>query len=60
MSIDANGNGKISLAELDKAVLVLWPRVHHHKPVLIRAFQAADGEWKAEMTTAATIRCVWN
>ncbi|KAJ9460872.1 Flagellar calcium-binding protein [Diplonema papillatum] len=39
--IDPNGNGVLSLAELDKAVVELWPEFNH-KPALMRAYAAAD------------------
>jgi Ca2+-binding EF-hand superfamily protein len=39
--IDYNGNGALSLAEIDKAVLELWPQFNH-KPALMRAYRAAD------------------
>ena len=39
--MDYNGNGVLSLAEIDKAVVELWPTLNH-KPVLMRAYQAAD------------------
>ena len=39
--IDYNGNGALSLAEIDKAVLELWPHFNH-KPALMRAYKAAD------------------
>ena len=39
--IDYNGNGMLSLAEIDKAVLELWPQFDH-KRALMRAYQAAD------------------
>ena len=38
---DANGNGGLSLAEIDKAVLELWPQ-YDHKRALMRAYKAAD------------------
>ena len=38
---DVNGNGGLSLAEIDKAVAELYPEFDH-KPVLMRAFKAAD------------------
>eukprot|EP01043_Picozoa_sp_COSAG02_P073662 COSAG02_NODE_14415_length_1275_cov_1.158163_1_plen_245_part_00 len=38
---DYNGNGALSLAEIDKAVLELWPQFNH-KPALMRAYRAAD------------------
>jgi len=34
--LDVNGNGKVSLAELDKLVVDRWPLLHHG-PALIRA-----------------------
>ena len=39
--IDYNGNGLLSLAEIDKAVVELWPHFDH-KPALMRAYKAAD------------------
>jgi Ca2+-binding EF-hand superfamily protein len=38
---DANGNGGLSLAEIDKAVVELWPHFDH-KRALMRAYKAAD------------------
>lgn len=38
---DYNGNGMLSLAELDKAVMDLWPELNH-KPAIMRAYKAAD------------------
>jgi Ca2+-binding EF-hand superfamily protein len=40
---DYNGNGMLSLAELDKAVSELWPDLNH-KPAIMRAYRAADGQ----------------
>lgn len=39
--VDFNGNGMLSLAELDKAVVELWP-TFNNKPVILRAYKAAD------------------
>ena len=39
--MDNNGNGKLSLAEIDKAVAETWPEFNH-KPALMRAYRAAD------------------
>ena len=39
--MDSNGSGTLSLAEIDKAVLELWP-AFDHKPALMRAYKAAD------------------
>jgi Ca2+-binding EF-hand superfamily protein len=39
--IDFNGNGMLSLAELDKAVIELWPHFNN-KPAIMRAYKAAD------------------
>ena len=39
--VDPNGNGLLSLAELDKAVIELWPRFNN-KPAILRAYKAAD------------------
>ena len=40
-SMDYNGNGTLSLAEIDKAVLEMWPHFNH-QPALMRAYKAAD------------------
>ena len=39
--MDYNGNGGLSLAEIDKAVIEIWPKFNH-KPALMRAYKAAD------------------
>ena len=39
--MDSNGNGGLSLAEIDKAVIELYPG-YDHKPALMRAYKAAD------------------
>jgi Ca2+-binding EF-hand superfamily protein len=39
--IDLNSNGILSLAEIDKAVIEIWPEFNH-KQVLMRAYKAAD------------------
>eukprot|EP01065_Artemidia_motanka_P040122 TRINITY_DN4974_c1_g3_i5.p1 TRINITY_DN4974_c1_g3~~TRINITY_DN4974_c1_g3_i5.p1 ORF type:complete len:546 (+),score=178.43 TRINITY_DN4974_c1_g3_i5:53-1690(+) len=39
--LDPNGNGTLSLAELDKGVVELWPQFNH-KPAIMRAYKAAD------------------
>ena len=39
--MDGNGNGLLSLAEIDLAVSTLYPDFDH-KPVLMRAYKAAD------------------
>ena len=39
--MDYNGNGALSLAEIDKAVVELWPQFNN-KPALMRAYKAAD------------------
>ena len=39
--MDVNGNGGLSLAEIDKAVVELWP-AFNHKAALMRAYRAAD------------------
>ena len=38
--MDYNGNNTLSLAEIDKAVIEIWPQFNH-KPALMRAHQAA-------------------
>ena len=39
--MDGNSNGLLSLAEIDKAVIEIWPEFNH-KQVLMRAYKAAD------------------
>ena len=39
--MDYNGNGVLSLAEIDKAIIELWPQLNH-KQVLMMAYHAAD------------------
>jgi Ca2+-binding EF-hand superfamily protein len=39
--MDYNGNGALSLAEIDKAIVESYPE-YNHKPALMRAYQAAD------------------
>jgi Ca2+-binding EF-hand superfamily protein len=39
---DYNGNGILSLAEIDKAVIELYPHLAKDKPAIIRAYKAAD------------------
>jgi Ca2+-binding EF-hand superfamily protein len=39
--LDFNGNGMLSLAELDKAVVELWPKFNN-KPAILRAYKACD------------------
>ena len=39
--LDNNGNGGLSLAEIDKGVIELWPSFNC-KPALLRAYKAAD------------------
>ncbi|CAG8535404.1 7575_t:CDS:2 [Dentiscutata heterogama] len=39
---DYNNNGLLSLAEIDKAVIELYPQFADEKPVLMRAYKAAD------------------
>ncbi|RIB22889.1 hypothetical protein C2G38_2074361 [Gigaspora rosea] len=39
---DYNGNGILSLAEIDKAAIELCPQFADEKPVLLRAYKAAD------------------
>ena len=41
--IDNNGNGGLSLAEIDKAATELWPQFNH-KPALMRAYRLADSD----------------
>ena len=40
-TLDPNANGKLSLAELDRGVIMLWPQFNH-KPAIMRAYKAAD------------------
>ena len=39
--MDVNGNGLISLAEIDKLITQMYPKFNN-KPALIRAYHAAD------------------
>ena len=39
--MDYNNNGVVSLVEIDKAIVELWPEFDH-KPALMRAYKAAD------------------
>ncbi|CAG8694859.1 1567_t:CDS:2, partial [Cetraspora pellucida] len=39
---DNNDNGILSLAEIDKAVIYLYPQFSDKKPVLMRAYKSAD------------------
>ncbi|CAG8518141.1 5625_t:CDS:2, partial [Ambispora gerdemannii] len=39
---DYNGNGILSLAEIDKAVIELYPKLAKDKPAIMRAYKAAD------------------
>ena len=41
MKLDPNGNGMLSLAELDRGVVMLWPSFNN-KPAIMRAYKAAD------------------
>ena len=41
-TFDYNHNGVLSLAEIDKAVLILFPKYFKHKRALMRAYKAAD------------------
>ena len=41
--LDYNGNGLLSLAEIDKAATELWPQFNH-KPALMRAYRLADSD----------------
>jgi Ca2+-binding EF-hand superfamily protein len=39
---DYNGNGICSLAEIDRAVLMVLPSISKHKPAIMRAYKTAD------------------
>ncbi|CAH1767487.1 2905_t:CDS:2, partial [Entrophospora sp. SA101] len=39
---DYNGNGILSLAEIDKAVIELYPHFAKDKPAIMRAYKATD------------------
>ena len=39
--MDENGNGALSFAEIDKAIVEIWPEYHHKKSIM-RAYKAAD------------------
>lgn len=48
--IDMNGNGYLSLAEIDKGIrdVLELPELFESKPVLIRAYAAAKGKVKGK------------
>ena len=48
--MDVNGNGYLSLAEVDKGMrdVICLPQLFELKPVLMRAFQAAKTKSKAK------------
>ncbi|GBB93054.1 hypothetical protein RclHR1_02100003 [Rhizophagus clarus] len=39
---DYNGNGILSLAEIDKAVIEIYPHLAEDKPAIMRAYKATD------------------
>ncbi|CAG8613632.1 12262_t:CDS:2, partial [Ambispora gerdemannii] len=39
---DYNGNGILSLAEIDRAVIELYPHLAEDKPAIMRAYKATD------------------
>ncbi|RHZ75533.1 hypothetical protein Glove_213g44 [Diversispora epigaea] len=41
-AFDYNGNGILSLAEIDRAVIELYPQLAKDKPAIMRAYKAAD------------------
>lgn len=49
-AFDVNGNGYLSLAEVDKGIrdVIQLPELFQLKPVLIRAFNAAKNKLKAK------------
>ena len=47
--MDPNGNGMLSLAELDKGVVELWPHFNN-KPAIMRAYHAADASGEGFVT----------
>eukprot|EP00760_Papus_ankaliazontas_P028096 PhM_4_TR3527/c0_g3_i1/m.16746 len=47
--IDDNHNGYLSLAELDKAVVMLWPQLNN-KPAIIRAYKLVDSDRNGWLT----------
>ena len=47
--MDVNGNGGLSLAEIDKAVVESYPG-YDHKPSLMRAYKAADRDGNGFVT----------
>eukprot|EP00755_Sulcionema_specki_P010817 Sspe_Gene.7150::Locus_2417_Transcript_1_1_Confidence_1.000_Length_1380::g.7150::m.7150 len=53
--IDGNGNGKLSLAELDLAVKRKWPQFDH-KQAIIRAYKLADKDRNGFLTRNDDIR----
>jgi len=41
-NFDYNGNGILSLAEIDRALVESYPEYAHDKPAIMRAYKAAD------------------
>ena len=41
-SADTSASGKLSVSELDRVLLSLWPRLYHHRPLLLYSRQAID------------------
>jgi hypothetical protein len=37
-----NGNGRLSLAEIDRAIIQYYPQFGKNKKVIMRAYKAAD------------------
>ena len=51
-SIDMNGNGFVSLAEMDRGIqdVLCLPEIFDHKRPIMRAFQAAKDKYKGKST----------
>ncbi|KAJ3279938.1 hypothetical protein HK104_001059 [Borealophlyctis nickersoniae] len=41
-TFDYNGNGLLSLAEIDRAIIEVYPQYANDKPAIMRAYKAAD------------------
>tara|TARA_Y100000389_G_scaffold204574_1_gene258077 strand:+ start:6195 stop:6803 length:609 start_codon:yes stop_codon:yes gene_type:complete len=56
--MDYNGNGLISLAEIDKLIVEKYP-IYNNKPALIRSYKAADSN-NDGFITLSEFKNLWN
>ncbi len=55
--MDSNGNGLLSLAEIDKLISTMYPEFDN-KPALIRAYHASDSNGDG-LISKKEFRCLW-